>query len=92
MAPLDASGGQGEARMVSPALRKGVRMELVVAPASFLLPVLVAYVFLDLGLKYGDVHYIVLGLIVVGGNVVFDYLMVRTALRFLRRTGLQKTR
>jgi hypothetical protein len=84
MASLDASTGTGEARIVSPALRKGVRMELIVAPASFLMPALVAAVFVDLGLKHGDLHYVILGLIIVAGNVVFDYLMVRTALRFLR--------
>ena len=67
-------------------LRRGVRMELLVAPASFLLPLIVAWVFVDLGLRNGAPHYVVLGLIVLAGNSVFDYLMVRTALRFLRRT------
>lgn len=86
MAALDASTGTGEARLVSNALRKGVRMELVVAPVSFLLPLLVAALFWDLGLRHGAPHYLAIGAIVFLGNVVFDYLMVRTALRFLGRT------
>lgn len=86
MAPLDASTGEGEARIVSSALRKGVRMELIVAPASFLLPAVIAYVFIDLGLRTQTWSYVLVGATIFGGNVVFDYLMVRTALRFLRRT------
>lgn len=86
MAALDASGGGGEARIVSPALRRGVRMELVVAPVCFFLPALVAWVFVDLGLRHGAWPYIALGSIVFAGNVVFDGLMVRAALEFLRRT------
>lgn len=86
MAALDASSGQGEARIVSSQLRRGVRMELVVAPLSFLLPVLVGGVFIELGLRHGSAPYVGLGAIVIAGNVVFDYLMVRTALRFLRGT------
>jgi heme A synthase len=85
VAPLDASSGQGEARIVSSELRRGVRMELFVAPASFLLPALVGWIFVDLGLRNGAWPYVVLGGIIFAGNVVFDYLMVRTALRFLRR-------
>lgn len=86
MAPLDASSGTGEARLVNNALRRGVRMELVVAPVSFLLPLLIGLTFADLGVRNGAWHYVALGLILFLGNVVFDYLMVRTALRFLRRT------
>lgn len=72
--------------MVNNALRKGVRMELVVAPVSFLLPLLIGLTFADLGVRNGAWHYVALGLILFLGNVVFDYLMVRTALRFLRGT------
>jgi hypothetical protein len=86
VASLDASTGQGEARIVDSALRKGVRMELVVAPVSFLLPALIGGVFVDLGLRHGAMHYVALGVLLFLGNVVFDYLMVRTALRFLRGT------
>lgn len=84
--PFDASSGTGEARIVSSQLRKGVRMELIVAPVSFLLPLGIGLVFVDLGLRNGAWHYVALGGIVFFGNVVFDYLMVRTALRFLRGT------
>jgi heme A synthase len=86
MASLDASTGQGEARIVDSALRRGVRLELVVAPVSFLLPAFIGWVFVDLGQRNGDWRYVALGLVVFGGNVVFDFLMVRTALRYLRRT------
>lgn len=86
MAALDASTGQGEAAIVDSALRKGVRLEVVVAPVSFVLPAVVGLVFADVGLRNGDWGYVVLGAVVFLGNVVFDYLMVRNALRFLRQT------
>lgn len=84
--PFDASAGTGEARIVSSALRKGVRMELVVAPVSFLLPLAIGLVFVDLGLRHGAWHYVGLGAVLFLGNVVFDVLMVRNAVQFLRGT------
>lgn len=86
MAPLDASSGEGESRIVGSDLRKGVRLEMMVAPISFLGPLLVGAIFADLGLRHGNWGYVVLGLVVFLGNVPFDVLMVRNAVRFLRRT------
>ncbi|HEV8360284.1 MAG TPA: hypothetical protein VGR28_07520 [Candidatus Thermoplasmatota archaeon] len=87
MAALDASRNEGESRIVASELRRGVRMELIVAPVSFLLPAIVGLVFADVGLRHGAWHYVALGAIIFAGNVVFDWLMVRTAVRFLRTTA-----
>jgi hypothetical protein len=63
-----------------------VRLELVVAPLSFALPVAVGLVFVELGLRRGLPGYVGLGLVLVAANALFSFLMVRNALRFLRRT------
>ncbi|MCA1814070.1 MAG: hypothetical protein LC624_08985 [Halobacteriales archaeon] len=86
MAPLDASTGSGEARIVSPSLRRGVRLELLVAPVSFLLPFAAGLLFIAVGARHALPAYVALGLLLIGANLVFSVMMVRNAVRFLRGT------
>lgn len=68
-------------------LRRGVRMELYLAPLLIVVPILVGTLLIDLGAKTGRSHVQALGVVVLAGNLVFDYLMVVTAVRFLRSLG-----
>jgi len=86
MAALDASSGEGEARIVSASLRRGVRLELLVAPVSFLLPLAIGLLFIAAGWEHGLLRYVALGLLLIVCNTVFTFMMVRNALRFLRTT------
>jgi len=65
-------------------LRRGVRAELFLAPGLVLLPILVGAIFVEQGIRLDNVRYQVLGLVIIAGNLVFDVMMVVTALRFLR--------
>jgi hypothetical protein len=86
MAALDASTGEGEARIVSPSLRRGVRLELVVAPVSFVLPLAIGLTFVAVGAQHGLAGYVALGALLIAANVAFSVMMVRNAVRFLRGT------
>lgn len=67
-------------------LRRGVHWELYVAPVLVIVPLVVGWLFVDAGFRTGSLRLQALGFVVLAGNLVFDFLMLVTALRFLRET------
>ena len=65
-------------------LRRGVHAELYIAPLLVVVPLALGWAFIDVGIRTGSLQSQAIGIVLVAGNLVFDFLMVATALRFLR--------
>lgn len=68
-------------------LRRTVRMELYLAPLLILLPAFVGWSLIDMGARGAGARYLGLGIVIVGINLTFGLLMIRSARIFLKRTA-----
>lgn len=82
---MTADAGPAITRPIPPDLERGIRLEVLIAPVVVLLPLVTAAALGWQGLQDGNPRTVLLGLVVLAGNVLFDVLMLRAIRRALRR-------